>query len=441
MNVNVQSILTEADRYDGLYEKIRRDFHKYAELAWFEFRTTSKIMEFLMERGIPVYCGTDVVNPEYTWSYPSKEELEYHKKRAIEQGADPKLVEKMGDYTGCMALIETGKPGPVIAIRADIDCNDVNEAKDEEHRPFREGFASVNPGFMHACGHDGHATMAMILAAILNDRKDELCGTFKIIFQLGEEGDKGGQSVAESGILDDVDYLMACHIYPADGPYPYISCKMDGLLATSKFDVTIHGKSAHSGMCPEAGNNAILAAVMAISGMNGFIQDGRGMARLNVGVIQGGTGRNVVPDTCCFKAETRGETSEIEQRLYNRAVACIKGACEAYGCTYDIKLMGRAGTAPSSADLAEAIGEAAKSVPGLQSIRPSHMCTGGTDDYNYLIEKVQSHGGKACYMALHSKLAAVNHNDHFDFDECCLKTGVQVFLANICYLLEHGVTG
>lgn len=437
--MNLEKILAKADEYEGMYTEIRRDFHKYAELGWFEFRTTSKIMEFMMERGIPVYCGTDVVNPEFTWSYPTREELEFHKKRAVEQGANPELVEKMGDYTGCMAVIDTGKPGPVIAVRADIDCNDVEEIKDEKHRPFREGFASVNPGFMHACGHDGHAAMGMITAAILNEMKEELCGTFKIIFQLGEEGDKGGQSMAESGILDDVDYLMACHIYNTNGEYPALSCKLDGLLSTSKFDVKIRGKAAHAGQAPQEGQNAILAAVMAIGGMNGFLQDGRGMTRMNIGVIQGGTGRNVVPENCFFKAETRGETNEMEQRLFDRSMACVKGACEAYECDFDVDVVGHTTTAPSDPDLAEAFGEAAKAVPGLKSIAMSHACTGGTDDFNYLIQKVQSHGGKACYMGLHTRQAAGNHNNWYDFDESCLKVGVQVFLSNICRLLEHKI--
>lgn len=437
--MNIEKILAEADKYDELCVKIRRDFHKYAELSWLEFRTTSKIMEFLMERGIPVSCATDVVNPEYVWSFPSKEVLEFHKKRAIEQGANPAMIEKMGDYTGCMAVIETGKPGPVIAIRADIDCNDIGEAEDDEHRPYREGFASVNPKFMHACGHDGHAAMAMITAAILNDVKEELCGTIKVIFQPGEEGDKGAKSVAESGILDDVDYIMANHILHTDGEYPALRGAQKGLLSTTKFDVAIHGKASHSGAAPQEGNNAILAAVMAIGGMTGFLQDGRGMSRLNVGVIQGGTGRNVVPESCFFKAETRGETTEMEQRLYNRAVACVKGACEAYECTFDTTIVGGASAVEADADLIKAIGKAAEVVPELKSIEPVYQGTGGTDDFNFLLEKVQSHGGKGSYMALLTRQTAGNHNNYYDFDECCLKAGVKVFLANVCYLMEHEV--
>ncbi len=437
--MNIERILAEADKYDDLYVDIRRDFHKYAELSWLEFRTTSKIMEFLTERGISVYCGTDVINPDYVWSFPSKEVLEFHKKRAIEQGANPEMMEKMGDYTGCMAVIETGRPGPVIAIRADIDCNDIGEAEDMEHRPYREGFASVNPKFMHACGHDGHAVMAMFAAAILNDMKEELCGTIKVIFQPGEEGDKGAKSMAESGILDDVDYIMAIHIQRTNGEYPVLASCQKGHLSTTKFDVRIKGKSSHSGAYPEEGKNAIMAAVMAISGMNGFLQDGRGMARLNIGTIEGGTGRNVIPESCYFKAETRGATTEVEQRVYNRAIACVKAACEAYECEYETEIVGAASVVDSDEDFKAAIMEAVKVVPELKGTVLNYAATGATDDFNYLLEKVQQHGGKGSYMALYSSQPGANHNNRYDFDECCLKAGVKVFLANACYLMEHEV--
>ena len=87
-----------------------------------------------------------------------------------------------------MAIIDSGKPGKTIAMRFDIDCNDLDEAKDEKHKPYRENFASVNAGCMHACGHDGHATIGMLTAAILNEYKDQLTGKVKIVFQLGRGG-------------------------------------------------------------------------------------------------------------------------------------------------------------------------------------------------------------------------------------------------------------
>lgn len=432
-----KKIIAMADNYEDSYAPMRRDFHKYAELGWTEFRTTSKIITFLRERNIPVFFGRDVVNPNYVWSYPSPEELEFHKKRAIGQGADPELVEQMENYTGCMAVIDSGKPGPTIAIRVDIDCNDIDEAEDKNHRPYREGFASVNPGFMHACGHDGHAVMGMITAAILNEAKDELCGKVKVIFQLGEEGDKGGQAMAESGILDDVDTALSIHIHGEIGKSPALSCMKEGLLATSKFDVKIHGQAAHAGQAPEEGHNAIMAACMAINGMNGFLQDGRGMTRINVGVIQGGTGRNVIAEECTFKAETRASTDEMEKRLYGRVMACVKAACEAYECTFEVDQKGHTTAAPEDEDLAEFLHRASKQVPELQTVQLIQHCTGATDDFNYMIQKVQEHGGKACYMGLHTKTPSGAHTNWFDFDESCMKVGVKMFLAAVLGLMEE----
>ena len=440
--MDTAKIIALADQYPNQeLADTRRDFHKYAEVAWTEFRTTSKIIEFLRARGIPVVFGLDVVNPEYTWSYPAPEAIELHKKRAVEQGADPQLVEQMQGYTGAMAIIDSGKPGPTIAIRVDIDCNDMGEVQDEKHRPYKEGFSSVNSGFMHACGHDGHATVGMYTAAVLWEAKDQLCGKVKIIFQPSEEGDKGAQSLVERGLLDDVDVVISTHITSDDGnPYPAVSGTSMGLYATTKFDVEITGKNAHAGAAPEQGNHAIMAACMAIMSMNSFMQDGRGSSRLNIGTIQGGTGRNVIPNRCFFRAETRSSDTDAEQRLYNKAIACVKAACDAFDCTYTTKIMGYGPAGDGDADLAETIAEVAKSVPGIKHTQALQYNTGGTDDFTYMMHKVRGQGGKTVYMRLHTQTAAGAHNDWYDFDESCLGPGVKSFVAVVCHLMEKGVS-
>lgn len=437
--MDIEKIIAMADLYEKLCITTRRDFHKYAETAWTEFRTTSKIIEFLQGKDIPVKFGLDVVNPEFTWSYPEADVLDMHKQRAINQGANPKLVEKMQGYTGAMAIIDSGKPGPTFALRFDIDCNDVNEANDNQHRPYREGFASVNSNCMHACGHDGHAAIGLMLATILHEIKEQLCGKIKIIFQLGEEGDKGAQSMVERGILDDVDVLLSAHIFEAFGDYPAISGTQQGFYATTKFDVEIVGKSAHAGAAPEEGNHAIMAACMAIMNMNAFLQDSRGSTRLNIGTISGGTGRNVIPDKCFFRAETRGADTEVEQRLYHSSIGCIKAACDAFGCTYKIDKMGYGPTGSGDISFAEIITKAATMVPELKEIRLINNNTGGTDDFTYMMRRVQDKGGQACYMALHTKTMAGAHNDRFDFDETCLIAGVKTFLAVICHMIKEDI--
>lgn len=434
--MNIMDILNQVDNHEEEFVKIRRDFHKYAETAWTEFRTTSKIVKFLQKRGIPVMYGPDVVNPRYTWSYPSPEVLEFHKQRAVSQGADPELIEQMKGYTGAMAVIDSGNPGPTYAFRFDIDCNDLDETKDEGHRPNKEGFASVNEHCMHACGHDGHATMGMILAAVLYENRALLKGKIKVIFQPGEEGDKGAQSVVENGVLSDVEAIFGMHIYGTQGEYPALAGTIQGLFATTKFDVNIIGKAAHAGAAPEAGNNAILAGVMAVSAMQTFMQDGRGCSRLNVGTIRGGTGRNVIPDNCFFSAETRGADTDVEKRLYSAAERCVKTAAEAYECSYDIKIMGYGPQGDGDEDMAQEIVEATGIVEDLKEWKTVHHNTGATDDFSYMMQCLQEKGKKACYMALFTRISGSLHNGHYDFDECCLKAGVKSCLAVVNHLMK-----
>ncbi|MBS5511241.1 MAG: amidohydrolase [Clostridium sp.] len=427
--MDIQKMFLEADAMEPECIRIRRDFHKYPEMAWTEFRTTAVIVKFLRERGIEIHVGQEIVNPEFAWSYPGKEEIERQKERAVREGADAKIIEEMGDYTGAMAVIDSGKPGPVFGFRFDIDCNEVAETDVPDHRPNREGFASTHPGWMHACGHDGHATMGMILASILQEHKDELKGKVKIIFQPSEEGDKGAQSVVESGVLKDVDAICGMHIVPTKDPYPALAGSWHGLYATTKFTAEFSGKSAHAGAAPEEGHSAILAAAAAIMMMQGFLQDGRGSGRLNVGVIHGGTAKNVVPESCMIGAETRGSDTDVEKRLYEAACRCIKTAAEAYGCEVEISVKGYCPTGDGTTGFAKKIVEWTSIVPDLKGRKEIQPNTGGTDDFAYMMRYIQEQGKPACYMNLFTKLSAGLHNGAYDMDESCLKAGVKSCLA------------
>lgn len=409
---------------------LRRDFHKYPEAGWTEFRTTAKVAAWLRECGMQVYLGQQVIAPMAAQGRPDEETLHRHQRRAIEQGADPELIAAMGDYTGAAVRIDSGRPGPTIALRFDIDCVEEDETADPDHLPNREGFASRNPGCMHACGHDGHTAMGMVLTRLLWQHRDLLQGRIKVLFQPAEEGVRGGRAMVERGLLNDVDVALGIHIYGTDEAYPALAGTQVELYATTKFDVTIHGRNAHAGGAPQEGHNALLAAVTAISAMNGFLQDGRGSDRLNIGTISGGTGRNVIPANCTFRGETRGSETAVEQRLYDRMRACVKGACEMFECDDQITVVGSAPAGGGDENLAARIAEAADSmVEELKWSKPVQVNTGTTDDFAYMMDRVQRRGGKACYLALLSKLADGLHGEKYDFDEDCLLVGVKCLIA------------
>lgn len=425
--MGIENILTKIESWNDEMVARRRDFHKYAEPGWREYRTTAAIIKILKEHQIPFKYGHEIINPIFLWSYPSQDILEIHQKRAIEQGADPEIIKEMKGFTGACAIIHTGKPGKTIAIRFDIDCNDVNETVDPNHFPLQKGFSSINAGCMHACGHDGHATMGLYTALALNELKDELCGTIKIIFQPAEEGVKGAQSIAEGGILDDVDIFLSSHLGMGYKTGELIGLTKD-FLSTTKIDATFHGVSAHAGMVPQEGRSAILAASSAVLAMHTFCQDSRGASRINVGTIHGGTGRNVVPDTAVIQIETRGQKADIERNVYHRAMESIEGAAKMFGCSVETSIMGSASSADSDWALEPYINRAQARLPEIIKYQPEAAFT-GSEDATYLMAKVQEHGGLATYMGVGADIAAPHHNGKFNFDEKALVINVKLHTA------------
>ncbi|MCJ7623682.1 MAG: M20/M25/M40 family metallo-hydrolase, partial [Anaerolineaceae bacterium] len=169
----------------------RRDFHKYAEAGWTEFRTASLVARRLTDLGYTIKIGPEVIREDARMGVPSPVELENHWQRAKAQGADPEYIDVLrGGFPGVVGILRNGS-GPTIGMRFEMDALGVDESQQGTHRPFREGFSSVNPNVMHACGHDSHTATGLAVAEILMQLKEELRGTVKLIFQPAEEGVRG----------------------------------------------------------------------------------------------------------------------------------------------------------------------------------------------------------------------------------------------------------
>ena len=385
----------------------RRDFHKFAEKGWFEMRTSSIIARKLTEMGYEVLVGDQVCKKDARMGVPSDEELEEQYERAVAQGADSEFVKyTKGGMTGVIGILRCGE-GPTVAMRFDIDALGVFEEKDKSHRPACEGFGSVNEGFMHACGHDGHATIGLGVAKVLMSIKDSLHGTMKLIFQPAEEGVRGAKSIVENGHLDGVDYLIGSHVSDkADDDPAVVIPGSHGSLATTKYDVFFHGVSAHAGGSPEKGKNVMPAVATAILNLYGIPRNSAGMSRINVGTVVAGSGRNVIADVAKMEIEVRGETTEINQ----------------YSLTSDQALM----------DRVRRVCEENLHLPvsGTTSSR-----NGGSEDVSYMMRRVQEQGGQATFMRILTKESAPGHNRRFDFDEQALPNAVKVFCGTVYDIL------
>ena len=411
---------------------LRRTLHRHAETGWTEFWTTARVAGTLTELGYEVSVGRDVVKPEAVMGRPSEEMMAEYVRRALDQGADPAWIEKMDGFTGAMGVLDTGRKVPVVAFRYDMDAVDVSEAGDSRHRPRNEGFASLNDGAMHSCGHDGHTAMGLGLAEILMENKDKLTGVIKLLFQPAEEGVRGGKAMAEKGLLDDVDYFVGAHI--GNGlPSGTVAPGIGGFLCTTKFDLVYTGKASHAGAAPQEGRNALLAAASAALAMAGIAPHSDGPTRLNVGVLEAGTGRNVIPSRAIMKVETRGSTSKLNSYVYSRAMEVAAGAAAMYGAEFSVAKMGEAVDASSDSELVDLVGEKAVHIPGIVKVGPL-MNLGGSEDVSWMMKAVQKRGGKAVYFGLGSDIAAGHHNEYFDIDEEMLLPGTLLF-AELAFAL------
>ena len=345
----------------------RRDFHKFAEKGWFEMRTSSIIARKLTEMGYEVLVGDQVCKKDARMGVPSDEELEEQYERAVAQGADPEFVKyTKGGMTGVIGILRCGE-GPTVAMRFDIDALGVFEEKDKSHRPACEGFGSVNEGFMHACGHDGHTSVALEVCRWLVDHKDQLKGTIKVLFQPAEEGVRGAGAMAASGVVDDVDTLIGAHV----GTFAKLGtiglCE-SGFLASTKIDVHFHGRPSHAGADPEKGRSALMAACAAAMMMQGIPRSGEGTTRIAVGRLNAGEGRNVTPVHADMQLEVRGETGEINQYMVKNVENIVEGVKRAYEVEAEIVKAGEATTLPSCPEVLDLIESVAKTVPGVESI-------------------------------------------------------------------------
>lgn len=414
---------------EELHEKTvetRRDLHQYPESAWTEFRTTSVIVTRLEKLGYKVQIGKDILIPEKRPGLPEKDYLEQCWNRALNEGANEEILKKIkGGLTGVIGILETGKPGPTVGLRFDIDANDLTESNSLDHRPYKEGFRSQHEEACHACGHDAHTSIGLSIAEILIHLKSELNGRVKLIFQPGEEGMRGAYPMVEAGMLDDVDYLLGLHIGLKANQTGTLISGSYGFLATSKLDAVFKGVSSHAGLAPEEGKNALLAAANAVINLHSIPRHSEGASRVNVGMIQGGSGRNIVPDYAKIKLETRGINTKINQYMEHKARTILQSCADMFEVDLEIHPMGKAPSGTSDQELVSMIKSIGEEMADFSEIKEP-MEFGACEDVTFMMERVQSKGGKAVFAILGTNLISGHHTPTFDIDEQSLTQGVKL---------------
>ncbi len=405
---------------------IRRQIHKYPEMGWVEYKTTAFIATFLQNLGYSVKLGADAIKASSRLTPPTPEHCAKERQRAIAQGADPKLVQDMGDgLTGLWVDIGPSNNEPILALRFDIDSIGIIESTNDKHKPVMEDFASCNTGSMHACGHDGHAAIGLGLALVLHEIRHKLTRTVRLIFQPAEEMGQGAKAMLDAGAMQNVDELIGIHLGVQATNANTLICGTTDFLAVTSFELTYQGHAAHAGLSPHEGKNALMAAVSAIQGMQSISRHGQGETRVNIGQLLVDGSPNIVPSKAWLAGETRGINSTLNDWMTSEVQRISKAAADMWDCDYQFDLVGSCISGYSDEKLAKEVYDIASTMPCFDNIILNAKFL-ASEDFTWLLKDVQDRGGHGTYIQIGVDLKAGHHNELFDFDEEALMRGIEL---------------
>jgi amidohydrolase len=327
--------------------------------------------------------------------------------------------------TGIVATIESKRPGPVLAIRADMDALPIQEANDVPYR-------SQHDGIMHACGHDGHTAIALGTAYYLSQHREDFAGTVKIIFQPAEEGPGGAKPMIEEGVLQnpDVDAIIGLHLWN-NLPLATVGVRSGALMAAVEcFSCTILGKGGH-GAIPHQTIDSIVVSAQIINALQTIVArniDPLESAVVTVGELQAGSANNVIADTARMRGTVRYFNPKLEGYFSKRIEQIIAGVCQSHGASYELNYESLYPPVINDISMAELVRSVASDVVETPAGIVPECQTMGGEDMSFFLQKVPG-----CYFFLGSAnpakdLAYPHHHPRFDFDETALGMGVEIFV-------------
>lgn len=330
--------------------------------------------------------------------------------------------------SGVIAYVNKGRPGKVIALRADMDALPILEETGVE-------YASTHEGKMHACGHDCHTAMLLGAAKVLNAHKDELQGEVRFLFQTAEEISKGSPVMLENHALDGVDAVFGTHIGTIiDRTIPsgtFIVCPGPVMASFDRFIITINGAGCH-GSTPEKGIDPINVAAHVVLGLEAIIArefNANVPAVITLGKIQGGAQYNVIPGTVVIEGTTRSLDEAVRQKMARRIEEVSRYSAAAFGATADFEMDWGAPPVVNDDAMAAFAGDCAKAVLGEENVitHVDHPNMGG-EDFAYYLNEVPG-----AFMFLSSANPAKgtdlpHHCSTFNVDEDVFWKGSAIFV-------------
>jgi amidohydrolase len=365
---------------------LRRDLHEHAELSTEEFRTQALILDRLRVLGLD-----DV--------------------RAV---AD----------TGATAIVRGGRPGPNLLWRADIDALPLEE---ETGLPF----ASTS-GAMHACGHDGHVAIALMIAEVLQASRERLAGTVRFAFQPAEEHVGGAQRMVKAGVMDDpkVDRTFGLHIWSSAPLGDVLVTPGPIFAAATHFRIIVRGRGGHAAAPHETIDPILVAAhvVVALQSVVSRSVNPAETAVLTVGRIQGGVRGNIIPNEVMMSGTVRTYEPGVLDRVLRRMREIISGVTAAWSAEgqFDVSTLPACVNDPETAAMVASV---AAAFVGAEHVAETRVT--GADDMSFFLD-----AAPGVYFLLgaaprHVEHVQPHHHPGFDFDEACMPIGAEVALRII----------
>jgi aminobenzoyl-glutamate utilization protein A len=400
---------------------LRRDIHRYPEVAFLEIRTAALVLDWLQRLPCTILTGAQAMRADAVAEYPTQEARTAAARRAVEMGVDPGIADMFNNEgTAIIADFTGNRPGPSWALRFDMDGLPVTESENPDHLPASLGFRADN-GTMHACGHDSHTAIGLMLARRLAD--GNFPGRVRLLFQPAEEGARGAAAMIAAGAVQNVDRFLAVHLGNSLPSGTMVGTAIE-LQATIKFEASFRGVAAHAAGAPQHGRNALGAAATAALQLLALPRSSEGVTNVNVGTLHAGSATNIIPDFAAMTGEVRSNSATVCADLYRGVGRILTASADMYGVSVASGITAESTTLDSDDSLVDEVLEVAAHRFGSDPLRRTAVLS-ASDDASLFAAEVQRAGGVASYLLVGSGNPAPHHHSRFDIDETSMAVALQ----------------
>jgi hippurate hydrolase len=380
---------------------IRRDIHAHPELCFREVRTAELVAQKLTEWGIPIHRGLGT--------------------------------------TGVVGVVKSGTSSRAIGLRADMDALPMQEFNTFSH-------ASVHPGKMHACGHDGHTAMLLAAARHLAKHRD-FDGTVYLIFQPAEEGGGGAREMIKDGLFErfPMEAVFGMHNWPGAEVGQFAASAGPVMASSNEFNITIRGKGGHAAL-PHNGLDPVPVACQMVQAFQTIISRNKkpiDAGVISVTMIHAGEATNVIPDSCALRGTVRTFTLEVLDMIERRMRQVAEHTCAAFEVTCEFEFVRNYPPTINSAKEAEFARRIMAGIVGPDKVLVQEP-TMGAEDFSYMLQAKPGcysfimngdgahrdigHGGGPCML----------HNPSYDFNDALIPLGATYWVRLAQGWLQSG---